>query len=129
MPSTRHIPSCEGNPLPRLLQIHHNSRSAHNVVDIGDVQQAVRVQICHSRMAVPEARFRAPGQHFEIPVTWIVGNKFLRFRHVLRNTYGFVMQAERMRPLEERSGDVLGRFTHQIQAFNAWMLGEDAVQT
>lgn len=51
--------------------------------------------------------------------------EFLRFRHVFRNVYGFVLEAERMRPLEERVAGVLERLTIEIQAFSAWMLGND----
>ena len=49
--------------------------------------------------------------------------EFLRFRHVFRNVYGFVLEAERMRPLEERFGAVLGRLTEDVEAFGAWMIG------
>ena len=50
--------------------------------------------------------------------------KFLRFRHVFRNVYGFVLEADRMKPLEESLGGVLNRFLTEIKTFNAWMLGE-----
>ena len=50
--------------------------------------------------------------------------EFLRFRHVFRNVYGFVLESERMRPLEERFAGVLNRLAAEIQAFGAWMLGE-----
>jgi len=51
--------------------------------------------------------------------------EFLRFRHVFRNVYGFVLEAERMRPLEERFGGVLDRLAAEIHAFDAWMLGDN----
>jgi len=49
--------------------------------------------------------------------------EYLRFRHVFRNLYGFVLDGERMRPLEEGFDAVLERFVAQIRAFNAWMVG------
>ena len=49
---------------------------------------------------------------------------FLRFRHVFRNVYGFVLEADRMKPLKESFGGVLNRFLTEIKTFNAWMLGE-----
>ena len=51
--------------------------------------------------------------------------EFLRFRHVFRNVYGFVLEAERMQPLEERLAGVLERLATEIQGFSAWMLGDD----
>ena len=51
--------------------------------------------------------------------------EFLRFRHVFCNVYGFVLEAERMKPLEERFASVLDRLTAQVRAFGAWMLGHD----
>ena len=49
---------------------------------------------------------------------------YLRFRHVFRNVYGSLLEAERMRPLEERLPDVLTAFRTQIRAFLAWTVGE-----
>ena len=51
---------------------------------------------------------------------------FLRFRHVFRNVYGSLLQAERMRPLEERLPAVLAAFRRQVRAFLAWMVGAPA---
>ena len=51
---------------------------------------------------------------------------YLRFRHVFRNVYGSLLQAERMRPLEERLPRVLAAFLTQVRAFLAWMAGEPA---
>ena len=51
--------------------------------------------------------------------------EFLRFRHVFRNVYGFVLEAERMQPLEQRLGDVLDRLRAEILAFCAWMAGDE----
>ena len=47
---------------------------------------------------------------------------YLRFRHVFRNVYGSLLEAERMHPLEERLPDVLAGFRTQIRAFLAWTL-------
>ena len=49
--------------------------------------------------------------------------EFLRFRHVFRNVYGFVLDPERMRPLEERLPVVLATFRTQIEAFLTWLEG------
>ena len=49
--------------------------------------------------------------------------EFLRFRHVFRNVYGFVLDPERMRPLEERLPVVLATFRTQIQVFLTWLAG------
>ena len=49
--------------------------------------------------------------------------EFLRFRHVFRNVYGFVLDPERMRPLGERLPVVLATFRHQIQVFLTWLAG------
>lgn len=51
--------------------------------------------------------------------------EFLRFRHVFRNVYGSVLQAERMAPLEAGLDDVLDQFLTQVQSFCSWMVGED----
>lgn len=51
---------------------------------------------------------------------------FLRFRHVFRNVYGSLLQAERMRPLEERLPDVLAAFRRHVGAFLGWMVGPRA---
>lgn len=51
---------------------------------------------------------------------------YLRFRHVFRNVYGSLLQAERMRPLEERLPRVLAAFLTRVRAFLAWMAGEPA---
>ena len=49
--------------------------------------------------------------------------EYLRFRHVFRNVYGFVLEAERMRPLEERFDGVLSELLGQVRVFCAWMTG------
>ena len=51
---------------------------------------------------------------------------FLCFRHVFRNVYGSLLQAERMRPLEERLPTILAAFRTQVRAFLAWMVGDRA---
>ena len=48
---------------------------------------------------------------------------FRRFRHVFRNVYGFVLEDERIRPLEERLPAVLGEFRRQVEEFLAWTIG------
>ena len=48
---------------------------------------------------------------------------YLRFRHVFRNVYGSLLEAGRLRPLEEKLPDVLAAFRTQIRAFLAWAVG------
>lgn len=48
---------------------------------------------------------------------------FRRFRHVFRNVYGFALEDERMRPLEERLPAVLDAFRRQVGEFLAWIVG------
>ena len=51
---------------------------------------------------------------------------FLRFRHVFRNVYGSLLQAARMRPLEERLPVVLAAFRQRMRGFITWMVGAPA---
>ena len=44
---------------------------------------------------------------------------YLRFRHVFRNVYASRLEAEHMRPLDERLPDVLTAFRTQMRAFLA----------
>lgn len=48
---------------------------------------------------------------------------YLRFRHVFRNVYGFALEDQRMRPLEERLPTVLAAFRRQVGGFLAWIVG------
>lgn len=50
--------------------------------------------------------------------------EYLRFRHVFRNVYGFVLEAERMRPIEERLPVVLKAFREQVRTFLSWAVGD-----
>lgn len=52
--------------------------------------------------------------------------EFLRFRHVFRNAYGFVLEGKRMRPLEERLPVVLEMFRTRIRVFLTWLAGGPA---
>ena len=51
--------------------------------------------------------------------------EFLRFRHVFRNVYGGVLDAERLASLQTRLPTTLGGFEQRIAAFVSWMLAED----
>ena len=53
--------------------------------------------------------------------------EYLRFRHVFRNVYGGVLDAERMASLEDRLPATLTAFRHDIKAFVAWLVGQPAV--
>ena len=48
---------------------------------------------------------------------------YLRFRHLFRDVYGSVIEAERLHPLEERLPATLAAFRERIRAFLSWMLG------
>ena len=48
--------------------------------------------------------------------------EYLRFRHVFRNVYGGVLDAERMASLERRLPETLAAFRERVGAFVAWML-------
>ncbi len=53
---------------------------------------------------------------------------FLRFRNLFRNLYGSFLEAERMRPLEDRLPGVVEAFERQVGEFLAWMVGADRHQ-
>ena len=49
--------------------------------------------------------------------------EYLRFRHVFRNVYGSVLEAERLRSLERRLPVTSAAFRERVQVFLSWMLG------
>lgn len=51
---------------------------------------------------------------------------YLRFRHVFRNVYGFVLEADRMKPLENDMPETGARFQQEVRSFLAWMLGNSS---
>ena len=48
--------------------------------------------------------------------------EYLRFRHLFRNVYGGVLDAERMASLEGRLPETLAAFRERVEAFVDWML-------
>jgi hypothetical protein len=52
--------------------------------------------------------------------------EFLRFRHVFRNVYGFVLQADRLGSLQKKMPGVLEWFVTEIRVFLAWLTGGGA---
>lgn len=50
--------------------------------------------------------------------------EYLRFRHVFRNVYGSVLEAERLIPLEEKLPATSVAFRRQMRAFLRWMVGD-----
>lgn len=50
-------------------------------------------------------------------------DEYLRFRHLFRNVYGFTLDPERMRPLEEHLPIVAGRVTGELRRFAEWLSG------
>ena len=51
--------------------------------------------------------------------------EYLRFRHVFRSVYGFVLDQHRMQPLEDAFADTATRVSEQLAAFTDWLTGED----
>jgi len=51
--------------------------------------------------------------------------EFLRFRHVFRYVYGFVLQADRLRSLQQKLPSVLKRFVGEMHGFVSWLSGAD----
>ncbi|WP_366932600.1 hypothetical protein [Thermotoga sp.] len=44
-------------------------------------------------------------------------DEYLRFRHVFRNVYGYLLEWKRMKPLLEKAGAVYKRFKEEIEGF------------
>lgn len=51
--------------------------------------------------------------------------EYLRFRHVFRNNYGFVLEAERIQPLEQEIDSVFDTLRREIGAFLSWLRDEE----
>jgi hypothetical protein len=49
--------------------------------------------------------------------------EFLRFRHVFRNVYGFVLQADRLGALQAKLPGVLESFLREVRGFMTWLAG------
>lgn len=49
---------------------------------------------------------------------------FLRFRHLFRNLYGFVLDPERVREIESRLPGAYAHFVAEIELFLSWMTGK-----
>jgi len=49
--------------------------------------------------------------------------EYLRFRHVFRNNYGFVLEPERIKPLEQNMPSVLEELGLQLRDFLSWLRG------
>ena len=49
--------------------------------------------------------------------------EYRRFRHVFRNVYGFALEEQRIRPMEERLPAVLATFRSQVEEFLDWTVG------
>lgn len=48
---------------------------------------------------------------------------FLRFRHLFRNLYGFILDPSRIAELEAKLSGVFENFMREINSFLAWMTG------
>ena len=51
--------------------------------------------------------------------------EYLRFRHVFRNNYGFVLEADRIQPLEQKMHSVLDELGRELRAFLSWLRGAE----
>jgi hypothetical protein len=51
--------------------------------------------------------------------------EYLRFRHVFRSVYGFVLDESRMKPLEDAFPATATRASDELVAFTEWLVGED----
>jgi len=49
-------------------------------------------------------------------------DEYLRFRHVFRNVYGYMLDWERMRPLLEKMDAVYKQFEEEIAAFRSFLI-------
>jgi hypothetical protein len=49
---------------------------------------------------------------------------YLRFRHLFRNVYGFVLDADKLDALDAGFPEVLGQFQQEIRAFLSWLDAE-----
>jgi hypothetical protein len=47
--------------------------------------------------------------------------KYLAFRHVIRNVYGYELEAERIAQLVTQQGDVWQQFESKVRAFVVWL--------
>jgi hypothetical protein len=50
--------------------------------------------------------------------------EFLRFRHLFRSVYGFVLQADRLGALQAKLPAALERLLAEVRAFVSWLTGE-----
>ncbi len=50
--------------------------------------------------------------------------EFLRFRHVFRNGYGFVLQGDRLGALQQKFPAVLEQFLSETRRFQSWLAGQ-----
>lgn len=48
---------------------------------------------------------------------------YLAFRHLFRNVYGFVLDDDRLAPLEARLSEIHRAFDEQLRAFLRWLEG------
>ena len=49
-------------------------------------------------------------------------DEYMRFRHVFRNVYGYLLDWERLKPLLDRMDDVYVEFLREIGSFRAFLL-------
>ena len=77
-------------------------------------------QLLHDMaIAIPDVRPAVISSELERDL-----GEFLRFRHVFRNVYGFVLQADRLGALQAKLPAVLARFLSETRVFLSWLVGE-----
>ena len=69
-------------------------------------------------IAIPDVRPSVVGRQLADELA-----EFLRFRHVFRNVYGFVLDHAKLKLLEERFPDLSVAFIEQLRVFSDWLRG------
>ena len=85
---------------------------------VPQAEQWRRELVKNMTLDIPEVRPAV----IDMTLAGVLG-EYLRFRHVFRNVYGSVLEAERLRSLERRLPVTLAAFRERVQVFLSWMLG------
>ena len=89
----------------------------------GGVPQAAqwhRELLRNMALDIPEVRPPV----IDVDLVGVLG-EYLQFRHVFRNVYGYGLEPERIRPLEDRMPETLSLFHDRTASFFSWMLGDE----
>ena len=85
---------------------------------VPQAEQWHRELVKNMTLDIPEVRPAV----IDMTLAGVLG-EYLRFRHIFRNVYGSVLEAERLRSLERRLPVTLAAFRERVQVFLSWMLG------